>query len=340
MSRPHYTGGSAGGMRNHISRVSFPLGNVMTPRAPCRLYAIMARESNIAVVFRRGPSKRVQLILWRTDCDDFIPGQWLKGRIYQHRCDLSPSGRRLIYFAANHKPPFYSWTAISQPPFLTALALWPKGDCWDGGGLFEREDSIWLNHPEAESMLAKGSLPPGFEVRHNSHCIGGEDAPILDDRLERDGWFTEQELEVEEIIGRPYSSEEGERLKACMDEAPEEFQSLFRELDKPIVTGYRTISPLVRTKRSQQGLAIRETKSITGLDSCIRFSVMQTKRDVKGLPGVTWADFDQSGRLVFARGGQLFAGTWNGNELAERELIDLNQYQYTEIKSPDWARSW
>lgn len=57
-----------------------------------RLYAILAREAPIAVVFRRGPSKRVLLVLWQTDSDCFYEGQWLKGRIYERRCDLSPKG--------------------------------------------------------------------------------------------------------------------------------------------------------------------------------------------------------------------------------------------------------
>jgi len=29
-----------------------------------------------------------------------------------------------------------SWTAISRAPWLRALVLFGKGDCWHGGGLF------------------------------------------------------------------------------------------------------------------------------------------------------------------------------------------------------------
>ena len=68
-----------------------------------RLYAILARESHRAVVFRRGPSKQVLLVSWNTDTDAFTEGQWLKGRIYERRCDLSPDGELLLYFAANWK---------------------------------------------------------------------------------------------------------------------------------------------------------------------------------------------------------------------------------------------
>src|SRR5690242_10890371 len=115
-------------------------------KSQTRLYCILAREAPLAVVFRRGPSKQVLLVLWHTDTDQFYEGQWFKGRIYERRCDLSPNGTRLIYFAADYKEPYFSWSAVSKPPFLTALALWPKGDGWGGGGLFEKENKILLNH--------------------------------------------------------------------------------------------------------------------------------------------------------------------------------------------------
>ena len=119
-------------------------------RRPARLYALIAREARKAVVFRRGPSKSVLLLAWDLENDTLTPGQWLRGRIYERRCDLSPDGELLAYFAANQREPLYSWTAVSRPPYLTALALWPKGDCWGGGGLFRHERTLALNrgHPK------------------------------------------------------------------------------------------------------------------------------------------------------------------------------------------------
>jgi len=29
-----------------------------------------------------------------------------------------------------------AWTAISKTPYLKAISLFAKGDCWNGGGLF------------------------------------------------------------------------------------------------------------------------------------------------------------------------------------------------------------
>jgi len=110
----------------------------------------------------------VLLIRWNIDDDTFECGQWFKGRIYERRCDLSPEGDLLIYFAANYRKPYYSWTAISCPPFLTALALWPKGDCWGGGGHFLSRKRVALNHRslQQETTLGKGfSLPKWMRVQ-------------------------------------------------------------------------------------------------------------------------------------------------------------------------------
>jgi hypothetical protein len=133
---------------------------MQTTPSHVRTYAILARRAPLAVVFRRGPSKSVLLIKWNTLNDKIELGQWFKGRIYERRCDLSPEGDLLLYFAANYRKPFYSWSAISRPPFLTALALWPKGDGWGGGGLFLSRKRIALNHGADEMVLAGNSVLP------------------------------------------------------------------------------------------------------------------------------------------------------------------------------------
>jgi hypothetical protein len=154
------------------------------------LYAILARDAPRAVIFRRGPSKQVLLLAWNLDDDTFEEGQWLKGRIYERRCDLSPDGRYLLYFAANWKEPYQSWTAISRPPFLTALALWPKGDAWGGGGHFASNKHILLNHrPEHMQLAEDYKLLRSWKVEPlGEHSGRGEDDPIWSSRLLRDGW--------------------------------------------------------------------------------------------------------------------------------------------------------
>ena len=108
--------------------------NDLQIRPQTRLSVLLAQASDVAVILRRGPSKQVLMIRWARDTDRFYLGQWFKGRVYECRCDLSPDGEQLIYFAANQREPHFSWTAVSRPPYFTALAYWPKGDCWGGGG--------------------------------------------------------------------------------------------------------------------------------------------------------------------------------------------------------------
>ena len=70
------------------------------PTASVRLYVLLARRSSLGVIFRRGPSRQVLTLLWDTSTHVIRLGQWFKGRIYERRCDLSPSGEKLVYFAA------------------------------------------------------------------------------------------------------------------------------------------------------------------------------------------------------------------------------------------------
>lgn len=71
-------------------------------KTPARVHAILARERSCAVVFRRGPSDKIAVIGWDLNNDEFTLGQWLRGRIYEYRCDLSPDGKYLLYFAAKY----------------------------------------------------------------------------------------------------------------------------------------------------------------------------------------------------------------------------------------------
>lgn len=122
-------------------------GMATQPPVPCRLSILKAREAHAAVILPRGPSRWVELILWDTKEDRFQRGQWFNGRIYEFCCDLSPDGTKFIYFAAQYDRKreacgFEAWTAISKPPYLTALALWPSYGVY-GGGLFLDNRCFW-----------------------------------------------------------------------------------------------------------------------------------------------------------------------------------------------------
>jgi hypothetical protein len=116
----------------------------------CRLSLVFAAEVPLAVILRRGPSRFVELIKWNTKDDTFENGQWFHGHIYGERCGLSPDGRLFVYFAMSHRKVDekngykQTYTAVSKPPYLTALAMWPEGSTWGGGGRFLDNKTLCL----------------------------------------------------------------------------------------------------------------------------------------------------------------------------------------------------
>src|SRR5262245_16351464 len=113
------------------------------PRAKCQLFVIPARDKPVAIIIRRGPSAWYHLILWETrrkNRDLFTHGAWFRGRIFPEKCDLSPDGNLFVYFAfqGSRRGTVYqdSYTAVSRPPWLYAVALWPHGGTYGGGGRF------------------------------------------------------------------------------------------------------------------------------------------------------------------------------------------------------------
>lgn len=137
------------------------------PRPKCSLALKLASQAPIAVLLRRGPSNWVQMIHWDLRTDNFSPGQWFKGRIYPEFSELSGDGELLLYSARKTNGwTLYgpgnigeTWTAVSRPPYFTALALWRNG-CWTGGGLFtdSRAVKLGLPFPRAQVELSARQL--------------------------------------------------------------------------------------------------------------------------------------------------------------------------------------
>lgn len=124
----------------------------MTPKkpAPARLFVLLAGEAPVGVIFRRKPTKWTQLIKWNTATDIFELGQWFKGRVHVLSSDLSPNGEFLLYLADKYSNSTTNpdignvWTAISRPPYFSALALWPRGT----GGYFIDDESLHVGFGE------------------------------------------------------------------------------------------------------------------------------------------------------------------------------------------------
>ena len=143
---------------------------------PPRLHILTATANDQAVILRRGPTHHVACIGWNRATDTFELGQWFNGRIYEHRSDLSPDGRYLIYFAGkggspDGRPPW--WTAISRAPYLHAIAFLPQTHTWHGGGAFTETGEVFLNGggtlPDRTDGLAQApsdAIPHGTDGFH------------------------------------------------------------------------------------------------------------------------------------------------------------------------------
>jgi len=289
------------------------------PKSQVRLYCLLARSSPLAVIFRRGPTRQVQLLLWNTDTDEFQEGQWFKGRIYERRCDLSPSGERLLYFAANQKKPFFSWTAVSRPPFLTAIALWPKGDAWGGGGLFAGENAIQLNHRELEMGLAPGfNLPRNVLVEPLGPGSGwGEDSPVMDMRLERDGWTRSVNGK---LIPRGVRS------------------TLSFEMNPPLIWAKRNPKP---GRKFELQMLIKGFGQKNGPWYSLDYVLIRERSVITTLPAADWSDWDRNGDLLYASEGRIYRNRGGDfDSSAPKQLIDLTGSKFTNMESPIEAKQW
>lgn len=283
------------------------------------IYVLMARDAPRAVIFRRGPRRQVLLLSWNLDTDAIEPGQWFKGRIYERRCDLSPDGELLIYLAAKQWMQNGTWTAISRPPYFTALALWRKLTTYGGGGLFESSRSVALNHAEDDFALAEGfQLPPSFDVHPIAKWAGGgEDEPIWSRRLARDGWTLTSEAKV--VNRGDYKASVWMQL-----EPPMTWEKLH-----PLVPDRYTLQMSISGIRERQGAFYR-------MEHFVGDSHVLGRSD--------WADWSSSGDLLFARDFSLYRLAYANGELAPlseaREIANLAGATFVERAAPPEAQRW
>lgn len=270
---------------------------------PARLHVLLAKNPLTGLVIRRGPSKRVATILWNRERDEFQLGQWLKGVIYERRSDLSPDGKLFLYFAMNGKwqsEARGSWTAISRAPYLKALTMLSKGDCWNGGGLWTGKATYFLNDGYGHRALWDRSgarrdrayIPP---VRFGGECPG-----VYYPRLLRDGWTL--------VESRKFKSST--------------FEDIF---DKPLGKGWvlRKIAHTGGRKAPGQGCYWDEHQLIH-----------LATQAVVACPTWEWADLDGR-RLVWAARGKLHGGVVGHDGLVdEKEIYDFNEMKFEAIKAP------
>ena len=272
----------------------------MTQKIPARLHVLLARSAKVGVVLRRGPSKSVCSVLWNRATDEFKTAQWLRGRIYERRSDISPDGRFLIYFAMNGRRESEtggSWTAVSKAPWLKAIVLLGKGDCWHGGGLFTSTRKYWLNDGYGHHVLKESGTLKRDETYHPSENYGGECLGVYFVRLQRDGW-----------VRKPSVSD-----------------SDCTVFEKPLPCGW-----LLR-KRAHAQVGAPPGKGCYWDEH-----EMEHGESGKRLDGAKWEWADSDGKkLVWAEDGCLFRATIKGSGLGDRKMLkDFNEMKFEALAAP------
>ena len=111
-----------------------------------RIYCIPDPESRVAAVLERRPRKWWRIGRWDLTTGEYTRGAWFRGSLYPQRCDLSPGGRWLVYFALKPNsdwPAGETYIAISRLPWLKALAAWRETGTWTRGAYFVPERDTW-----------------------------------------------------------------------------------------------------------------------------------------------------------------------------------------------------
>lgn len=304
----------------------------MASKPTCRPYAILARDGRSAVVFRRGPSKRVLLLRWWLKSDAIERGQWFKGMLYPRAADLSPDGELLVYNAEkyNYRLTEKRWTAISRPPCLTALKIWFGGGRYWGGGIFEDQTTIDLDLSEKQRRQGEGRADYGLLKIAPTGPTAGKGSLLIDHRRRtRDGWqltssdqpVTWQTTKIGNLWARPALPLVYE--KHCPDRR----------------------GPL-RVPRLKH--EIKQWDNWPNLDPPDVYALVDAQgRTLRALDRCDWADWQSTGDLLLGIGGCLYrlphkhvddaaAHGLDGAKL----VADLTNLTFEEVVAPPEALKW
>lgn len=114
------------------------------------LHLFFAAENSSAVVLYRARNSLYRLISWDTNGDKFVLGQWVKTRVFETACALSPDGKYFIYSAMQRGTPDV-FTALSIVPFFTALEFRTGLLALEAGGYFLDRETLTFHHTMSDA---------------------------------------------------------------------------------------------------------------------------------------------------------------------------------------------
>jgi hypothetical protein len=275
--------------------------------APPRLFGIPALDAPVVAVLRRGPSDWCAVGRWDVASMTYEQGSWLRGTLYLQRCDLSPDARRLCYLAMKGRARWgvgATYIAISNLPWLTALAAWSTCGTWTRGLHLERDPSVWEVGESDEGELAPLRDRVGLAVtRPASFAVerrrGWRELPGTPPRAEADVW---DERRADPLrLAKPRPGEPGVTLEVAGRFAA------FRSGRETRAVAYRVVA----------------------------------RGETLELDDVQWADWAQDGRLLVAtRAGELQVREVADPRVPAGVVADLSRLEPTPEAPPAAARRW
>ena len=176
--------------------------------------------------------------------------------------------------------------------------------------MFQSNKAVVLNH-DSHNRPHPNHEPPGWlHVTLDTRGRNGDGESIFSERRVQDGWTVQQEWIVQY---RGY------------------------------LTGRHTVQPGVQEKNSRNGSnVIQVTRSTKGWDFEETFSVTDRgKLHVKNIERASFANWDQKGRLIFARDGKIWTGRLSKSGLwSEKEIADFNSSKPQTMPPPFKATHW
>ena len=199
-----------------------------------------------------------------------------------------------------------TWSAISRPPYLTALTLWTHVGYWDGGGVFASDRHLQMVRYLPASPLGDG-FPSGFGVTALSQKCTSQFGPILETRLIRNGWAL--------IHAKP-------KRWSAVDASARPYEM------------WRKESPAGPDR-------LLDMKCFDLVPWMPVYAVCDRNGEIViDLAGATWADWCPSGDLLYAAAGKIFRLDVFSQPADAREMVDLSDLRFSRREAPAWARTW
>ena len=116
-------------------------------------------------------------------------GSRFYGRLFPHRCHLSPDGSMLVYFAMRGRKTGEAsdpatWTAVCTPPWLKAHLFFPNGTTWGGGGMFLRDHRLIVFDTPPVDAGPKYTQFRGYEIIRDAKTLSEKEMSIVKARFQ------------------------------------------------------------------------------------------------------------------------------------------------------------